>query len=50
LARTFTQLGIELKAGHTVLAGSFTRAVTARQGDTFHADYGPQGTVSLHFH
>jgi 2-oxo-hept-3-ene-1,7-dioate hydratase len=50
LARTLTGLGIELSAGHVVLAGSFTRAVMARPGDTFSADYGPLGTVSLHFH
>jgi 2-oxo-hept-3-ene-1,7-dioate hydratase len=50
LARTLTELEIPLLAGHTVLAGSFTRAVIARPGDTFHTDYGPQGTISLHFH
>jgi 2-oxo-hept-3-ene-1,7-dioate hydratase len=50
LARTLTGLGIPLLAGHVVLAGSFTRAVMARPGDTFVADYGPLGTVSLHFH
>ncbi len=49
LARTLTTLGIPLVAGHIVLAGSFTRAVIARPGDTFHADYGPLGTVSVHF-
>jgi 2-oxo-hept-3-ene-1,7-dioate hydratase len=49
LARTLTTLEIPLLAGHVVLAGSFTRAVMARQGDTFHADYGPLGTISVHF-
>jgi 2-oxo-hept-3-ene-1,7-dioate hydratase len=49
LARTLTELEIPLLAGHVVLAGSFTRAVIARQGDTFHADYGPLGAISLYF-
>jgi 2-oxo-hept-3-ene-1,7-dioate hydratase len=49
LARTLTELEIPLLAGHIVLAGSFTRAVMARKGDTFHADYGLLGTISLHF-
>jgi 2-oxo-hept-3-ene-1,7-dioate hydratase len=38
-----------LEAGEVVLAGSFIRPIEARKGDTFHADYGPWGTVSCHF-
>lgn len=39
----------ELKAGEIVLAGSFTRPVDIGRGDTFHADYGPFGSVSCQF-
>jgi 2-oxo-hept-3-ene-1,7-dioate hydratase len=38
-----------LAAGEVVLAGSFTRPVDIRRGDTFHADYGPFGSVSCQF-
>ena len=49
LARTLTGLGIELLAGHVVLAGSFTRPVNAAAGDSFHIDYGPLGAVAFRF-
>jgi 2-oxo-hept-3-ene-1,7-dioate hydratase len=39
----------QLNPGDVVLAGSFTRPTGARAGDTFHADYGPLGAVSLRF-
>jgi len=39
----------ELQAGEIVLAGSFTRPVDISKGDTFHADYGPFGSVSCQF-
>ena len=39
----------QLDAGDVVLAGSFTRPVTAVAGDGIHADYGPLGTVSFRF-
>ncbi|GAB4040034.1 MAG: 2-oxo-hepta-3-ene-1,7-dioic acid hydratase [Rubrivivax sp.] len=39
----------QLHAGDVVLAGSFTRPVTAARGDTFHADYGPLGAFGLRF-
>jgi 2-oxo-hept-3-ene-1,7-dioate hydratase len=32
-----------------VLAGSFTRPITAVAGDGIHADYGPLGTISFRF-
>jgi len=38
-----------LEAGEVVLAGSFTRPVDVSRGDTFHADYGPFGSVSCQF-
>ena len=38
-----------LAAGEVVLAGSFTRPVEISSGDTFHADYGPFGSVSCQF-
>jgi len=38
-----------LEAGEIVLGGSFTRPTTALPGDTFHADYGPLGTISFRF-
>ncbi|MDO8432447.1 MAG: 2-oxo-hepta-3-ene-1,7-dioic acid hydratase [Candidatus Binatus sp.] len=38
-----------LEAGQIVLAGSFTRVVPARAGDTFHVDYGPLGSISCRF-
>jgi 2-oxo-hept-3-ene-1,7-dioate hydratase len=41
--------GEQLQAGEIVLSGSFTRPVDVRRGDTFHADYGPYGSVSCHF-
>jgi 2-oxo-hept-3-ene-1,7-dioate hydratase len=39
----------KLEAGDIVLAGSFTRPVASARGDTFHADYGPLGSVSFRF-
>ena len=38
-----------LAAGEVVLGGSFTRPTTAVPGDTFHADYGPLGSISFRF-
>jgi 2-oxo-hept-3-ene-1,7-dioate hydratase len=38
-----------LNAGDIVLAGSFTRPTTAQAGDSFHADYGPLGSVAFRF-
>jgi 2-oxo-hept-3-ene-1,7-dioate hydratase len=39
----------QLNTGDVVLAGSFTRPVTATVGDNIHADYGPLGTISFRF-
>ncbi len=49
LANRLAPHGDHLAAGEVVLAGSFTRPVEIRRGDTFHADYGPFGSVSCQF-
>jgi len=49
LANKLAAFGTELEAGHFVLAGSFTRTVAVSKGDTIHADYGPMGSISVHF-
>jgi 2-oxo-hept-3-ene-1,7-dioate hydratase len=38
-----------LKKGEVVLGGSFTRPVNAAAGDSFHADYGPLGSIAFRF-
>ena len=49
LANKLAQHDTGLQAGHVVLAGSFTRTVAVAKGDTIHADYGPLGSISVHF-
>ena len=49
LANKIAPHGEQLNAGDVVLAGSFTRPVAAAQGDNFHVDYGPLGSVSFRF-
>lgn len=49
LANKIAPHGEQLNAGDVVLAGSFTRPVAAVQGDNFHVDYGPLGSVSFRF-
>lgn len=49
LAKKFAPHGIALEPGQIILAGSFTRPVKIRAGDTFHADYGPLGNISCRF-
>jgi len=49
LANKIAAYGESLLAGDVVLAGSFTRPVSAVSGDTLHADYGPLGTISFRF-
>ncbi len=41
--------GTPLEPGHLVLAGSFTRVVFAKKGDTLHADFGPLGGIAVQF-
>jgi 2-oxo-hept-3-ene-1,7-dioate hydratase len=49
LANRLAPHGVGLEAGQVVMSGSFTRAVPARDGDQFLADYGPLGTVGCRF-
>ena len=49
LARKLAPHGESLAAGEIVLGGSFTRPVACAAGDTFHADYGPLGSISMRF-
>jgi 2-oxo-hept-3-ene-1,7-dioate hydratase len=49
LANKIAPYGEQLHAGDIVLAGSFTRPTPAVAGDTFHADYGPLGSISFRF-
>ena len=49
LANKIAPYGEQLNAGDVVLAGSFTRPTPAIAGDSFHADYGPLGSVSFRF-
>ena len=41
--------GVALEAGQVILSGSFIRAVWARAGDSFRADYGPLGSITCRF-
>jgi 2-oxo-hept-3-ene-1,7-dioate hydratase len=49
LANKVGPFGTTLEPGHVLLAGSFTRTVAVKRGDTIHADYGPRGGISVHF-
>jgi len=49
LARRLAAHGVGLEAGQVILAGSFTRPVEIRPGDTFHADFGELGSIACHF-
>ena len=49
LANKLGQHGVPLEVGHLVLAGSFTRVVHARKGDTLHADFGSLGGIAVQF-
>ena len=49
LANKLAPYGEGLDSGQIVLGGSFTAPVFARPGDSFHADYGPLGCISLRF-
>ncbi|MGA2548564.1 MAG: 2-oxo-hept-4-ene-1,7-dioate hydratase [Burkholderiaceae bacterium] len=49
LANKLSAYEVALEAGEIILAGSFTRPVPARSGDTFHADYGTLGSISCRF-
>jgi 2-oxo-hept-3-ene-1,7-dioate hydratase len=49
LANKLGAHGVTLEPGHLVLAGSFTRVVFARKGDTLHADFGKLGGIAVQF-
>ncbi|MFW3386403.1 UNVERIFIED_CONTAM: 2-oxo-hepta-3-ene-1,7-dioic acid hydratase [Kocuria sp. CPCC 205274] len=49
LANKIAAHGDTLKAGETVLAGSFTRPMWVHRGDTVFADYGKLGTITCRF-
>ncbi len=49
LANKIAAHGERLEAGALVLSGSFTSPVTVRSGDTFYANYGELGVISLGF-
>ena len=49
LANKLGMQGITLEPGHIVLTGSFTRVAFAQAGDTFQADFGPLGGVTVQF-
>jgi len=49
LAQRYTEQGLRLDAGQTILAGSFTRPIDIRAGDDFEFDFGPLGSFGLSF-
>jgi 2-oxo-hept-3-ene-1,7-dioate hydratase len=49
LANKLGALAVGLEPGHLVLAGSFTRVVFAKKGDTLHADFGELGGLAVQF-
>lgn len=49
LAKKYHAHGISMEPGQVILAGSFTRPVPVRSGDTFSVDFGPLGNISCYF-
>jgi len=49
LANKIALYGEQLEAGQVILSGSFTRPVFGVKGDSFHADYGPLGSIAFKF-
>ncbi|MET7896560.1 2-keto-4-pentenoate hydratase [Streptomyces mirabilis] len=49
LARKVASFGVRLRAGHVILPGSCTRAIDARPGDVFRAEFTGLGSVSASF-
>jgi 2-keto-4-pentenoate hydratase len=49
LARKVADFGVKLEAGHLILPGSCTRAIDARAGTTFRAEFAGLGTVTTSF-
>jgi len=49
LARRYAEQGLNLQKGHVILAGSFTRPIDIRAGDSFEFDYGSLGAFTVDF-
>lgn len=49
LGNRLAKFDTTLRKGHIVLAGSFTRPVEVKPGDSFMADYGPLGVLPITF-
>ncbi len=49
LARKVADFGVKLEAGHLILPGSCTRAIDARPGSVFRAEFAGLGTVTAAF-
>jgi 2-oxo-hept-3-ene-1,7-dioate hydratase len=49
LAKKLSAFDTGLEAGSVILAGSFTRTVAVKAGDTIHADFGELGGISVYF-
>ena len=49
VCKRFAPHGIGLEPGQIILAGSFTRPVPVKAGDTVHADFGSLGGIGLRF-
>ena len=49
LARKVADFGVKLEAGHLILPGSCTRAIDARPGAAFRAEFAGLGTVTARF-
>ncbi|MEE9415603.1 MAG: 2-oxo-hepta-3-ene-1,7-dioic acid hydratase [Acidimicrobiales bacterium] len=49
LARRYAEQGLTLEAGQTILAGSFTRPIDIRPGDSFRFDFGELESFTLSF-
>jgi len=49
LAKKYAAYGRALEPNQIILAGSFTRPVNIRPGDTFVVDYGKMGNISCYF-
>jgi 2-keto-4-pentenoate hydratase len=49
LARTVASFGVKLEAGHLIIPGSCTRAIDAKPGTKFRAEFAGLGTVTAEF-
>lgn len=49
LANVLGEQGVALEAGQLILPGSFTKAEPVRPGSTAVADFGPMGSLTIHF-